>query len=183
MFRRDFLRSLAAICSPRWLARGNAADRSKLLGRETDSAALYLWAFGRVRMLRPEHSDRLGMPTTVAIDDPKVGALIRQARPMLKAISQAATIERCDWGIDTVTANDLTKGHLDVFATDLIRVACLSSRWHAARRRFTESLDDVVAAPHPGPSDRDGGRALREIAGMSRRSTGVSGPGPDSANA
>jgi hypothetical protein len=146
MFRRELLRSMAAMCLPRWLTLVHPGERSHPLARGTDCAAIYRWAFGRMKALPPEHSDRLRMTTTAAIDDPKVRALIRETRPMLKAIRRAATIEQCDWGMDTVTVKDLTKGHLDVFATDLIRVACLSGRRHAARDRFTEALDDLFAA-------------------------------------
>jgi hypothetical protein len=145
MFRRELLRSLAAMCLPRWLTLFHPGERSHPFARGTDCAAIYRWAFGRMKALPPEHSDRLRMTTTAAIDDPQVRALIRETRPMLKAIRQAATIERCDWGMETVTVKDLTKGHRDVVATDLIRVACLSGRRHAATHRFSDALDDLFA--------------------------------------
>ena len=82
--------------------------------QEADAAAIYRTVFGWTKGLRPEDSERLRKAATIAIDDPKIDALIRQARPALKALREAAAIRRCDWGIEPISADDLGKGHLDV---------------------------------------------------------------------
>src|SRR5262249_14489766 len=95
--------------------------------------------------LRPEESEQLRKAETIAIDDPRVGAIIQQARTALTAIHEAAALEQCLWGIDTVTIDDLGKGHLNASNLNVIRVVCLSARRHAKLGRGRDALDDVFA--------------------------------------
>ncbi len=145
MLRRDLLRSLLAMPLPCWLRRGMPRLFSGADSQEADAAAIYRSAFGWTKGLRPEDSERIRHAATIAIDDPKIDALVRKARPVLKALRDAAAIQRCDWGIEPASADDLAKGHLDASGVQLVRVACLSARRHAAAQRFQEALDDVFA--------------------------------------
>ena len=110
-----------------------------------NAADVYRKAFGWSEGLGPEDSERLRKAATIAIDDPHVFALIQQAHPVLEAIREAAAIDRCRWGTETVTSDDLGKGHLNVSNIKVIRVACLSARRHAKSGHDREALDDVFA--------------------------------------
>ena len=110
-----------------------------------NAADVYRKAFGWAEGLRPEHSERLRKAATIAIDDQHVGAMIQQVRPVLKAIREAAAIDQCRWGTETVTSDDLGKGHLNVSSLNVIRIACLSARRHAKLGQDRDALDDVFA--------------------------------------
>ena len=111
-----------------------------------NAATIYRKAFGWVEGLRPDDKAWLLHPETRALDDPHVAALIRKARPVLKAIRQAATIDRCHWETEILSRDDLGADRLSVFNIAIIRVACLSARRHAARGRGRAALDDLFAA-------------------------------------
>jgi hypothetical protein len=146
MLRRDLLRVLMATPLARWLkswvppASGSAATEG------TNAADLYRRAFGWSEGLGPEDSERLRKAATIALDDPRVLGLIRRADPALEALREAATIDRCRWGTEAVSSDDLGKGHLDVSNLNVIHVACLSARRHARSGRGRKALDDVFAA-------------------------------------
>jgi hypothetical protein len=146
MLRRDLLRVLMATPLARWLkswvppASGSAATEG------TNAADLYRRTFGWSEGLGPEDSERLRKAATIAIDDPRVLGLIRRADPALEALREAATIDRCRWGTEAVSSDDLGKGHLDVSNLNVIHVACLSARRHARSGRGRKALDDVFAA-------------------------------------
>jgi hypothetical protein len=110
-----------------------------------DAADVYRKVFGWAEGLGPEDSERLRKAATIAIDDQHVGALIQQARPVLKAIREAAALDQCRWGTETITCDDLGKDHLNVSNINIIRVACLSSRRHAKTGQGRKALDDVFA--------------------------------------
>jgi hypothetical protein len=145
MLRRDLLRSLSAIPIPGWFGQGIPLFFSGLDGQEANAAAIYRTAFGWTKGLGPDDSERLRKAATITIDDPKIDALVRQARPVLNALREAAVLRRCEWGIEPISADDLGKGHLDVFSIRLVSVACLSARRHAAAQLSREALDDVFA--------------------------------------
>ena len=145
MLRRDLVRALMATplagrLRP-WVppAFGGAAIEGP------NAAVLYRRAFEWAEGLRPEDSERLRKAASIAIDDPQVGALIQQARPVLEAIREAASIDQCRWGIETVTSDDLGKGYLNPSNINVIRVACLSARRHARSGRGREALVDAFA--------------------------------------
>ena len=106
---------------------------------------MYRKAFDWAEGLRPEQSEQLREAATIAIDDPHVGAMIQQVRPVLKAIREAAAIDQCRWGAETVTSDDLGKGHLNACNLNVIRVACLSARRHAKSGKCRDALDDAFA--------------------------------------
>lgn len=110
-----------------------------------NAAEVYRRAFGWAEGLRPEESERLRKAATLAIDDRHVDALIQQAGTVLEAIREAATIDRCHWGTEAVTIDDIGKGHLNVFNVNVVCVACLSARRHAKSGRGRDALDDVFA--------------------------------------
>ena len=145
MLRRDLLLSLLAMPLPGWLRHGMPRLFLGADSQETDAAARYRSAFGWTKGLRPEDSDRLRNAATIAVDGPDIDALIRHARSALKSLHKAAEMRQCDWGVEPMSANDLGKGHLDASGIQLIYVACLSARRHAAKQRFHEALDDVFA--------------------------------------
>jgi hypothetical protein len=145
MVRRDLLRAFMATPLSGWLRpwvppafRGAATEGP-------DAAVLYRKAFAWAEGLRAEDSERLRKATTIAIDDRHVVALIQEAGPVLEVIQEAAGIDRCQWGTETVTSDDLGKGHLNVSNVNVIRVACLSARWHAKLGQGRDALDDVSA--------------------------------------
>jgi hypothetical protein len=143
MLRRDLLRSLLAMPLPAWLRHGMPRLFSGADSQEADAAALYRSAFGWTKGLRPEDSDRLRNAANIGVDGPDIDTLIRHARSALKSLREAAAMRQCDWGVEPISADDLGKGHLDASGVQLIRVACLSARRHAAKQRFREALDDV----------------------------------------
>ncbi len=145
MLRRDLLRSLLAIPVPGWLKPRIPRFFFGVDSHEADAAVIYRRAFGWAKGLRPEDSERLRKAATIAIDDPRFDALIRQALPALRALREAASLRRCDWGLEPIAVDDLGKGHLDASNIQLVSVACLSARRHAAGQRFREALDDVFA--------------------------------------
>jgi hypothetical protein len=145
MLRRDLLRALMATPLARWLRPcvppvfgGPAVDGA-------NAADVYRKAFGWAEGLGPEESQWLRKAAAVAIDDRHVDALIQEARPVLEAIREAAAIDQCRWGSETVTNDDLGKGHLNVSNISVIRVACLSARRHAKSGQDRDALDDAFA--------------------------------------
>jgi hypothetical protein len=145
MLRRDLLRSLLAMPLPAWLRHGMPRLFSGADSQEADASVLYRNAFGWTKGLRPEDPDRLRNAATIGVDVPDIDALIRHARSALISLRKAAAMRQYDWGVEPMSANDLGKGRLDVSGMQLIRVACLSARRHAAKQRFDEALDDVFA--------------------------------------
>jgi len=111
-----------------------------------NAAEIYLKAFDWARGLGWEDSARIRQPATVAIDDKNVVALIEQASTVLEAIRTAATIDRCDWGIETVTSEDQNDVILDRLYWDVVNVACLSARRHANSGRGLHALNNIFAA-------------------------------------
>jgi hypothetical protein len=95
--------------------------------------------------LGPKDSERLRKAAKCAIDDPNVFALIEWARPALEAIREAATLDRCDWGKEIVTSDDLGADHLDACGVNVISAACLSARRHSELGRGRDALDNVFA--------------------------------------
>jgi hypothetical protein len=146
MLRRDLFRSLLATSLPGWLKQGIPRVLSGVDSHhEANAAAIYRTAFDWTKGLGPEDSERLRKAAAIAIDDPKIDALVRQAQPVLNALTEAAALRQCDWAIEPILAEDLGKGHLDAFSIQLVSIACLSARRHAAAQRFREALDDVFA--------------------------------------
>src|SRR5689334_17481489 len=115
MFRRDLLRSLMATplagwlspCVPRVTFGGEASP-------EPNAAAVYRRAFGWAEGLAPDDVARLSSVATIVIDDRHIGALIRQAQPVLEAIREAAAIGRCRWEAESLSCEGLGKGRLSV---------------------------------------------------------------------
>ena len=145
MLRRDLLRALMATPLASWLrpwvpsAFGGAATEGP------NAADLYRKAFAWAEGLRPEQSERIREAATIAIDDKHVATIMQQARPVLKAIREAVAIDQCRWGTETVTSDDLGKGHLNVSNLNIIRVACLSARRHAKSGKCRNALNDAFA--------------------------------------
>lgn len=145
MLRRDLLRVLMATPLASWLrpwvppVYGGAATEGP------NAADVYRKAFGWSEGLGPEDSERLRKAATIGIDDAAVFALIQQAGPALEVLRQAAAIDRCSWGTEAVTSDDLGKGHLNASNIKVIRVACLSARRHAKSGHYREALDDIFA--------------------------------------
>lgn len=145
MFRRNLLRALTATPLAGWLRPWVLPAFGAAAAEGPNAADIYCKAFDWAEGLRPEEKERLRNAATLAIDDRRVDASIQQAGPVLEAIRKAATIRRCDWGTETVTSDDLCKGHLDGFHINFIRIACLSARRHARAGRGRDALDDVFA--------------------------------------
>jgi hypothetical protein len=145
MLRRNLLLALMATPLASWLkpwmpsASGGAATEGP------NAADIYRKAFGWAEGLRPEESERLRKAVTGAIDDRHVSTLIQRARPVLEAIREAAAIDQCRWGTETVATDDLGKGHLNASIVNVIRVACLSARRHAKLAQSGDALNDVFA--------------------------------------
>ncbi len=145
MLRRDLLRAWLASPLAPWLRPWFRPAFGGEAIQEPNAATIYWKVFGWAEGLRAEDSERLHKAATIAIDDRHVVALIREAGPVLEAIREAAGIDRCHWGTETVTSDDLGKGHLGVFHVNVIRVACLSARRHARLGRGLDALDEVFA--------------------------------------
>ena len=111
---------------------------------EPDASGAYRRAFALVDGLAPGDRDRLGPGRTIEPDDPGVDALLERARPVLEALREGSSTGGCRWG-ETLSADDLGKGHLDVLHLRVVRVAGLSARRHAAAGREREALDDLFA--------------------------------------
>ncbi len=145
MLRRNLLRAL--MTTPlagrlrQWIPRTVGGAEFQ----ERNAAKIYRRVFGWAECLRTEDRERLRNGATLAIDDPQIGALLQQAGDMLTSMREAARIDHCHWGIETVGVNDLGKGHLSVFNVNVIHVACLSARRNTRRGRGRDALDDVFA--------------------------------------
>jgi hypothetical protein len=150
MLRRDLLRAWMATYLRGWLRRWDLPRAGGAATEGPNAADVYRRAFDWAEGLRPEESERLRKAATIAIHDQDVSALIQQARPALEAIREAAALDRCRWGTETVTSDDLGKGHLDASNLIVIRVACLSARRHAESGRARDALNDVFASDSPG---------------------------------
>jgi hypothetical protein len=146
MLRRDLLRSLLALPLPGWLTQRLPRLMLREDGLEANAATIYRHSIDSVKGLHDGSSELLRQPATVAIDDSRIRALLRQAQPAVNAIRKAAALDPCDWGPGPDSAKDLCKDRLDVSVVTLIRVVCLSARLHAERHRFTEAIDDLFAA-------------------------------------
>ena len=145
MLRRHLLRGLMATPLASWLRPWVPSAFGGAVTGGPNAAEVYRKAFGWAEALRPEQSERLREAVTIAIDDQHVGAMIQQVRPVLKAIRQAAAIDQCCWGAETVVSDDLGKGHLNVSSLNVIRIACLSARQHAKLGKCQDALDDAFA--------------------------------------
>jgi hypothetical protein len=145
MLRRNLLRALMATPLASWLGPWVPPAVGGTATEGPNAADFYRKAFGWAEGLRPEDSERLRKATTSAIDNPYVDALIQQARPALEAIREAASTDRCRWGTETVTSDEIGKGHLNASNLIVIRVACLSARRHAKSRQGRDALDDLFA--------------------------------------
>ncbi|WP_435008363.1 hypothetical protein P12x_005591 [Tundrisphaera lichenicola] len=141
MIRRDWLRALMATPPYTWLR----PSFGQATISEPNAAVVYRKVFGWGGSLSEEDWDRLRKAATINVDDRAIEDLIRKARPILEAIREAATIEHCDWGIETVSPDDIGKGHLDPSNINVIRLAYLSSRRLARLGRGREALDDIFA--------------------------------------
>ena len=145
MLRRDLLRALMATPLAGWLRTWMPPAFGGVAAEGPNAADVYRKAFGWTEGLGLEDLERLRKATTVAIDDQHVGVLIQQARPVLEAIRAAAAINQCRWGTETVTSDDVGKGHLHVSNLNVIHVACLSARRHAQSGHDRDALDDAFA--------------------------------------
>ncbi len=145
MLRRDLLRTWIATPLVGWLRRWPRIASADAPIEVPNAADAYRKAFGWVKGLRPEESAWLRKSETVAIEDRQVETILKQARPALRAIREAAKLDRCDWGTETVTSEMLGKGHFDVCNIAIIRVACLSARRNARAGRARDALDDLFA--------------------------------------
>lgn len=145
MLRRDLLRVWIATPLIGWLRRWPQLAPAGVPTEVPNAAEVYRKAFGWVKGLRPEESEWLRKSETVAIEDRQVETILKQARPALRAIREAAAIDRCDWGTETVTSEMLGKGHLDISSLHVIRLACLSARRQARAGRARDALDDLFA--------------------------------------
>jgi hypothetical protein len=145
MLRRDLLRAWMATPLGGWLKRWVPRTFGGAATEGPDAADVYRRAFDWAESLRPEESEWLRKAATIATDDRQVGALIQQARPALAAIREAAALDRCRWGTETITSDDLGKGHLNASNLNVIRLACLSARRHAKSGQDRDALNDVFA--------------------------------------
>lgn len=145
MLRRCLLRTWIATPLLGWLGRWPQLAPAGVPTEAPNSADAYRKAFDWVKGLRPEESAWLRKSETVAIGDRQVETIIKQARPALRAIREAAKLDRCDWGTETITSGMLGKGHVDASNICVIRVACLSARRHARAGRVRDALDDLFA--------------------------------------
>src|SRR5262245_22672606 len=114
MLRRNLLRSLMATPLAGWLRPWMPLSFGGAGSQEVNAAAIYRKAFGWAEGLRSEDLDLLRGAATIALDERRIVALTRQARPALKAIREAAAIDRCCWGAEIISPGDLGKDHLDV---------------------------------------------------------------------
>ncbi len=146
MLRRDWLKALAGTSLGGRLGLGWPGGFAGGSPRVVDAAAVYRRGFAWSRGLAPRIAGLLIDFSSVAIDDPEVDDLIRGARPALEAIREAASIDRCDWGPEILTPDDLGKDRLDIAHINLVRVACLSARRLARLGRGREALGDLFAA-------------------------------------
>jgi hypothetical protein len=146
MLRRDLLRALVTTPLTVWLRPWMPRAFVGKSIPEPNAAAIYRTLFGWVERLREEEAQRIRNTATLAIDEPRIRGLLEQPVPVLKAMREAASIDHCDWGIETVGLADLCKGHLNASNSQLIRIACLSARRNARLGRGHDALDDVFAA-------------------------------------
>ncbi|MDR3623199.1 MAG: hypothetical protein P4L85_27850 [Paludisphaera borealis] len=146
MFRRDLFRVLAATHLAGWLRPWTTHVCAGAVPEGANAADVYRKAFDWAEGLQSDDSRRLHEASTRPMDDHRVDDFIRQSRSALKAIREAAAIDRCDWGNATVTTADLGRGRLNVANLNVVRVACLSARRHAKAGRGRRALDDVFAA-------------------------------------
>src|SRR3954447_8823604 len=140
MLRRDLLRALVTTLLAGWLGPWMPRAFGIAASEEPNAAAIYRRAFGWAEGLSSGDRERLRGAATIPLDDRRIDPLLRQAAPALEAIREAASIGRCHWGIEVLSCDDLGKDRLGVFNVDVIRVACLSARRHAARGRGREAL-------------------------------------------
>jgi hypothetical protein len=145
MLRRDLLRALMSTPLTVWLRPWMPRAFTGEAIQAPNAAAIYRSVFGWPEGLRSEDRELLRNAATIAIDHPRIRAWLKQARPVLTSMREAAKIAHCDWELETVRVEDLCKGHLGVFNIDLIRLTCLSVRHNAGLRRGRDALDDVFA--------------------------------------
>jgi len=145
MLRRALLRTLMAAPLTGWLRPWTLPAFGGGAIEGPDAAVNYRNAFDWAGALRPEDASRLGKAATIAIDDPHVGLLLREAGPVLQSIREAAAIGRCRWVPEVISPADLCKGHLGASNLNVVRVTCLSARRHAKSGRGRDALDDVFA--------------------------------------
>jgi hypothetical protein len=146
MLRRDLIRALLLTPLANRLRQWMPPTFVGVVSHTPGAAAIYRKAFAWAEGLTPEDSVWLREAGTVAIEDRSVVALIQQAGPALKGIRTAASIGWSDWGMKTVSGDDLGIGNLVIPSLSLIRIACLSARLHTARGRGREALVDLFAA-------------------------------------
>ena len=145
MFRRELLRLLATPLAG-WLRPWIPLTAfSGDVSQESNAATIYQEAFGWAQTLTPADTKRLCMVATIALDDRRLDGLIQQAGPALVAIRKAAGMCRCDWGMEIRSCDDLANGRLSVSSVNVIRIACLSARWHAELGEGRKAIDDVFA--------------------------------------
>src|SRR3954447_6280929 len=109
MLRRDLFRAWIATPLGGWLMRWVPLASGGAATEGPNAADVYRRAFGWAESLSPQESERVRKAATIAIDDQHVAALIQQARPALEAIRDAAALDRCRWGTETVTSDDLAR--------------------------------------------------------------------------
>jgi len=97
MIRRALLGSLMATPLAAWLRLGSPPESSKATIDGSDAAVIYRKAFDWAEALRPADLERLAKAATIAVEDRHVDHLIREARPVLETIREAASIGRCRW--------------------------------------------------------------------------------------
>jgi hypothetical protein len=145
MLRRNLLRTLLATPLSGWLRMWMPREFGASAIQEPNAAAIYRNVFSWSNRVPSDDWERLRKAATIAIDDPRIVDLLKQARPVLSSMREAARIGHCDWEIETVGVDDIGKGHLDVPNVNLIRLCCLSARRNARLARGRNALDDLFA--------------------------------------
>lgn len=146
MRRRSFFRSMLTLPLVQRLTPWIPSAFAEEQGEGVDAASIYSRAFECIQGLDGDDRGIILSREPISLADPKVGALIRKARPALEAIREAASLARCRWDFETLSSEDLNQGHLRYTNQGIYRVASLSARTHAAAGRGREALDDLFAA-------------------------------------
>ncbi len=173
MHRRRLLRTLVATPLADWLRTWLPREFVASAIQEPNAAAIYRNVFGWSNTMPADDRERLRNAATIAIDDPRIVDFLKQTRPVLSSMREAAKLDHCDWGIDTVGVGDINKGHLDPTNVSLVRLACLSGRQNARLGRGREALDDVFAGLTLGRRIGTNGVMIARLLGGSDEITAI----------
>ena len=145
MLRRELLRALITAPLSGWLRRWIPYQSGGATTREPNAAAIYRQTFAWAEGLPSDDVSLLRQAATIAVDDPHVIAMLRQAAPVIDTVRKAAAIDGCRWNTQDISSDDIGKDHLNFKTINVVRAACLSARRQASMGQGRRALVDVFA--------------------------------------